>query len=372
MAISRELIYEEKSSIEAFGINNKGTLNHLLYKKWLLYLPDLRPDLAGFSDRKLAVFNDAYYICTIILMIKSCDQYLNYYLQQTKIPSVVIPMVYLFVSRLNEQTQERIDLLKVIEAATKIHEDWHQNLKNLKKTVKSNKHGIANSTFSRRGYTSEFLSGIDWREKTDNYNEKQIRIILRNLVKSEEEKAMIIEAIRNAIDKEENDYLNPKPDYDELPDDTISIDDFEPDYYCELDFFSDKRTLLGRIEENTPVRKIEAKPTEQLLDDSPETQLSEFELLVVEPKFAGQVVQRIHDLMKNQNGPKNKLMPIRAAMDAGVLKRPTWGQFTSEFGEYLIKSKTSLSNMTNPNNQPYFGEAYETMKKSFRDLIEKE
>lgn len=370
MAITRELIYEDKSHIEAFGINVKGTLNHLLYKKWLLYLPDLRPDLVGYNDRKLAVFNDAYYICTIVLMIKSCDQYLSYYLKQTKIPSVVIPMVYLYVSRLDIQTQERIDLLKVIEAATKIHEDWHQNLISLKKAVKTGKCSINSSAFKRRDYTPEFLLGIDWREVTDNFTVQGINTVLRHLAKSKEETNMILDAIKEGVDKAENDYLSSM-----IPDNYTPDEDFDPSDdvldNCPMDFFDDRRCLIDEIKENVPVLRVEVRPTEQTLENISDDVLSDFESLVIEPKYAEKVVQRIHELIKGQTRPKSIVMPIRAAMDAGVMKRPTWGQFITEFGEDLIKSKTSFSNWTNSDTHSYFGDAFETMKKNFKDLIEK-
>lgn len=374
MAITRELIYEDKSHIEAFGINVKGTLNHLLYKKWLLYLPDLRPDLVGYNDRKLAVFNDAYYICTIVLMIKSCDQYLSYYLKQTKIPSVVIPMVFLYVSRLDIQTQERIDLLKVIEAATKIHEDWHQNLICLKKAVKTGKCSINSSAFKRRDYTPEFLLGIDWREVTDNFTVQGINKVLRHLAKNEEETNMILDAIKEGVNKAENDYLSSM-----IPDNYTPDEDSELIYCnpsddvldnCPMDFFDDRRCLIDEIKENVPVLRLEVRPTEQTLENISDDVLSDFESLVIEPKYAEKVVQRIHELIKGQTRPKSIVMPIRAAMDAGVMKRPTWGQFITEFGEDLIKSKTSFSNWTNSDTHSYFGDAFETMKKNFKDMIE--
>jgi hypothetical protein len=81
------------------------------------------------------------------------------------------------------------------------------------------------------------------------------------------------------------------------------------------------------------------------------------------------VVNLIRQLMEGKTKPKDVLMPVRAAMDAGVIRRPTWEEFYKEFGSYRLKSKTSFSDYTNPDKSPYTGADFQMMKEKFRQLM---
>lgn len=93
-----------------------------------------------------------------------------------------------------------------------------------------------------------------------------------------------------------------------------------------------------------------------------------FAQLVTRPELSAAVVQRLHELTAGQQKPRDVVMPIRAAMDAGMLKRPTWEQFCAEFGRDRISSKSSFSNYTNPDNTPYAGSSYDAMVGELRRL----
>lgn len=73
----------------------------------------------------------------------------------------------------------------------------------------------------------------------------------------------------------------------------------------------------------------------------------EFKMLVVKPECAGKVVGRLHELSDGKLKPKDTLMPVRAAMEAGALRRPTWAEYAAEFGFKRV-SKSSLSDYTDP------------------------
>jgi hypothetical protein len=73
--------------------------------------------------------------------------------------------------------------------------------------------------------------------------------------------------------------------------------------------------------------------------------------------------------MKGKTKPKDVLMSVRAAMEAGVIRRPTWEEFCQEFGSYRLKSKTSFSDYTNPEKSPYIGADFQMMKEKFRQLM---
>ena len=62
----RELIYKEKASLKDFGVSNEMTIEHRFYERLLK-----RPSIKNcFKKREtiLRIFNNAYYLCTLILM----------------------------------------------------------------------------------------------------------------------------------------------------------------------------------------------------------------------------------------------------------------------------------------------------------------
>lgn len=94
-----------------------------------------------------------------------------------------------------------------------------------------------------------------------------------------------------------------------------------------------------------------------------------FRLVVVKPECADKVIARLHELMNGKSKPKDMLMPLRAAMEAGAIRRPTWAEFIAEFGSKRA-SKTSLSDYTDTTKEKYEGEPqFLTMVDDFRHLI---
>ena len=93
---------------------------------------------------------------------------------------------------------------------------------------------------------------------------------------------------------------------------------------------------------------------------------AELHRLTAEAKEA--VVELLRRLMIGKQKPKDVMMPVRAAMEAGVIRRPTWEEFCSEFGIDLLKSKSSFSDYTNPARKPYEGEDFEALKSQFLKL----
>lgn len=93
-----------------------------------------------------------------------------------------------------------------------------------------------------------------------------------------------------------------------------------------------------------------------------------FLLLVTQPECADAVVSRLHELMAGKSKPRDLLMPVRAAVKAGVLRRPTWMEFMTEFGSKMV-SKTAYYYWTDPTKEIYDGDAqFLSMADAFRRL----
>ena len=56
----RKIVYEDRRSLDDFGCNDEGSLNHIIYTKWLRY----RTEIDAFKESQtpcyLKVFNDAF------------------------------------------------------------------------------------------------------------------------------------------------------------------------------------------------------------------------------------------------------------------------------------------------------------------------
>ena len=113
----------------------------------------------------------------------------------------------------------------------------------------------------------------------------------------------------------------------------------------------------------------EVKQTERYNPSSPLNSTSPFTPAVIDTTKAEAVITLLRQLMEGKTKPKDVLMPVRAAMDAGVIRRPTWEEFCQEFGSYRLKSKTSFSDYTNPDKSPYTGADFQMMKEKFRKLV---
>ena len=90
---------------------------------------------------------------------------------------------------------------------------------------------------------------------------------------------------------------------------------------------------------------------------------------VINPQYSTAVISKLHQLMEGKEKPKDVMMPVRAAMDVGAIRRPTDEEFCNEFGHNRVKGKSSINDYTNPDKTPYSGPDFEAMKNEFRELI---
>lgn len=87
-----------------------------------------------------------------------------------------------------------------------------------------------------------------------------------------------------------------------------------------------------------------------------------FRQCITFPEDAEFLIQKLHSLIDFQISPKDIFMPLRAAVDAGVIRRPTWGEFCMEFGETKVNSKSS--------HTTYFKEDYKYIDEAFNLLVQ--
>ena len=89
---------------------------------------------------------------------------------------------------------------------------------------------------------------------------------------------------------------------------------------------------------------------------------------VIEQNQTQNIVNKILSYLKGKETPKDVMMPIRAAIDAGVIRRPTDSELRLAFPGKCPKNKSSVSYYTNPDNKPYVGDAYNKMVEDFKKI----
>ena len=94
--------------------------------------------------------------------------------------------------------------------------------------------------------------------------------------------------------------------------------------------------------------------------------------LFIKPELSQPIIDLICEFLigKDKEHPRDIMMPIRAAMDAGVIHRPTFDQLKQLFPDFCPKNKSSVSYYTKSDYEPYEGQAYKNMVEEFKKLIQ--
>ncbi len=207
---ARKLVYEDKRSLSNFNINESGSLNHLVYYEWLKKRTEIDPFDAKSIDYYLKAFNDAYYICTLALLLPEGKELKPFATKNyVERPSIVFPMVHLYLSKLKGGTFGIRVFLDSIETKCKQEPDWEHNLIQLQEAVSDYEGSIEPTIFAQRVLTKEFLSSIKWEEfskLTNTFDKQTIKILVINYARNHDSWTMMCEAIKEAAISYDYDY----------------------------------------------------------------------------------------------------------------------------------------------------------------------
>ena len=85
-------------------------------------------------------------------------------------------------------------------------------------------------------------------------------------------------------------------------------------------------------------------------------------------KNADIILSKIKKYQSGKTKAKDLAMPVRAAIDAGVIRRPSFCEYDDVEGFAKIP-KSSLSDYTKPSLHPYDGASYENIVKEFKNIV---
>lgn len=206
MYIPKSWLYENKKKLTEFGVNTPKSPNQILYTDWLLSRVDLRPSEPELDKRLLDVFNEAYYLTTLVLVQYDDINIISNCLSRTHYPSVVMPMVYYYLSRL-KKVEKNIEIalkriLILMEASAK-ERGWEQNLADIKDLEGYNKKTVDVSTFSPVQISPKLLSmtSFNFYDYTDHFRNTDIKQFFKCFAHNSEEVEIMAEAILNSVSK---------------------------------------------------------------------------------------------------------------------------------------------------------------------------
>ena len=133
------------------------------------------------------------------------EEFASYASERCSMPSVVFPIVYLYISKVNAKGFSNTRLLKDIKTGLK-SKGWDNNLNELIKCTEEYVGDLSSSEFAQRELSPELLSKISWYNITDNYTKDSIFYIVRHIAKNEDNWVMILDAIKNAASDYEWNY----------------------------------------------------------------------------------------------------------------------------------------------------------------------
>ena len=76
-----------------------------------------------------------------------------------------------------------------------------------------------------------------------------------------------------------------------------------------------------------------------------------------------QIIAVLKQMMEGKTQARDIIRPIRAAMDIGLIRRPTFREFIETFQPEVHIAKSTFSDYTNPDNAPFMGDdLYDNIK----------
>ena len=218
-SVPRSLIYEDRRSLEDFDAYKEGSITQPFLDELLKFGSDSYPNI---EENALWCLNNAFYICTMILLEKdprpriyqykkvATREYIKDRFISDKYWSAVLSMVILLLQRLETpltrfQDEARQNLLGLIDKNTnndcvKTFNCFSKRLKEDKSTPKK----IPNSMFAPRVIDKfaikDVLSEKDfcWVKFTNYLDERYIHDIVKAFGTTKEEKHNVVEMIRQA------------------------------------------------------------------------------------------------------------------------------------------------------------------------------
>ena len=199
--IPRILIYEDKSRLSDYEVDDKRSVDYFLYNT----IKQNYSSIQNYTD----LFNDAYYICTLILIDDAPYQHFDSIAdiaagggEEKEIrKEAVMGMVYKYLTSIDSSMDAKLRRFKEIMHLS-LNIDAFQELPHLAPIR------LPDSTFAPRKITKELLQNVNLRELTDDYSLDVVLQVTALLAKNTIDKMVIIDAVIKSVVNEKDSSLN--------------------------------------------------------------------------------------------------------------------------------------------------------------------
>ena len=310
--LPREFLWKDVESMDNFL---DDTFNNELYKVYKTVKENpfkiLMPDVK--------VFNELYYICVGLrfrdFYTDEIEEIIMADLGHKYAPSLLISMIFAVYAVQDENIKESFP--DYFSSGLLCRGGWYfdvfQNFAN-------NQKATYKTDFSPRPEKALNIikRNYDWEKITYCYNDDDVLRVL-SLWRKEEEKLLIIDAIETAHKNYHNDGS------------LIQKRDGSLIMPMDIDFLKFREYIITHKEVSIPV--VNKK------------EITGFASYVINKDKAKEVVTLLHQFIDGKNKPQAASIPIRAAIDAKKLLKPTWEIYNNEFPN-CKNSRTSFEKYT--------------------------
>ena len=342
--LPREILWKDVSSIDEFLVDPLNKELYQVYQKvknapFRISIPDVQ------------LFNELYYLC-ISLVVKNVgyhelEEEIYARFGHTYTSNLLISMIY-SVFYLQDKRPAFFESFEQYINEYQRNKEWCFDYF----VDFLNNHNVRYHTdLTPRPEDAKVLiqKNINWLKLTDRFSPHDIKTILL-FWPHQEDRLLILQAIESSFRK----FGDNK--------DTLTFAE-ERDGITTYSFRTDK--VFSELRELMSASKVE---------DIPLSQIEEVDItiypFVVDGKYARIVIDKIKALTKGKTSPKDKMMPIRAAIDAGVIRRPSYTEIQKAFGNNFV-ANSSYHNYTNPNQNPFqVNQSFSLLVSEFKKIIE--
>ncbi len=193
--IPRNLIYEARNSIFEFGVRDGRSVDSFLFQDMVS---------RRCKYKVVDLFNDAYYICTLVMIDSTPDEHIREY-------EKIVLQNYSYIGREYYRNRMRLVLGMVYVYLKCINSAQDVKLRRFRRKLQESADiefaikfsyeidvTIPDSLFSPRKLTRELLDTIDWSTLTNGYNLDVILKMLNLFGKNTSERIMVFDAILRA------------------------------------------------------------------------------------------------------------------------------------------------------------------------------
>lgn len=352
MKLPRVMLWTDKSSMEEFLCE---PINKSLYGFYL----ELRGERwhIGPDDSAVLLFNEIYYQLTKLEYEYRFDYNFNFddYTQEIeaniagKEHSIILVFKMLFAFLLLRQNNTVA--AKAFQRSIYNHYrgTWDGRTNNAFKAIMQEEEKYSVELRPAPCHAKDLEIVISqWEVITNHFNPSSIREVL-NLWSSKEEKITVLHLMERA--------------YKQVSRMPVKVE-YTMNYIRAGAYFSNLYSELGGKEGE---QKNNSHDSVENTQDNNMT-LSDYSF-VIKHDLAAIVIEKIRELVKGKIQPKDKMMPIRAAIAAEAIRRPTLNEIKKVFGNDFI-GKSSYYNYTNPSQEPYGTDSgFNLLKEEFMKLI---